>query len=62
MKHVSELLQMPQTKKGDAASLRQLKNHVTSHNNAIEALTLNTSLQTLILNYLLLSALDSEIH
>jgi hypothetical protein len=61
MKHVSELLQMPQTKRGDATSLRQLKNHVTSHTNAIEALTLNTSMHTLILNHLL-SVLDSETH
>jgi hypothetical protein len=62
MKHVSEILQVPQTKKGDAASLRQLINHVTSHSNAIETLTLNTSMHKLILNHLLLSALDSETH
>jgi hypothetical protein len=62
MKHVSEILQMPQTKKRDAISLRQLINHVTSHNNAIEALTLNTSIHTLIIKHFLLSVLDSETH
>jgi hypothetical protein len=59
MKHVSELLQMPQTRRGDTTSLRQLINHVASHSNAIEALTLNASMHTLILNHLL-SVLDSE--
>ena len=46
MKHVNHLIQMPQTMKGDATSLRHLINHVTSHMNAIEALTLNTSMHT----------------
>jgi hypothetical protein len=60
MKHVSQLLQMPQTKRGDAISLRQLINHITSNMNAIEALSLNTTLQTLMLNQLLLSVLDPD--
>jgi hypothetical protein len=37
-------------------------NHVSSNMNAIQALALNTPMQDLILNHLLLSALDSETH
>jgi hypothetical protein len=62
MKHVTQLCQMPQTKKGDATSLRQLINHIRSNVNAIQALTLNTPMHDLILNHLLLSGLDSETH
>jgi hypothetical protein len=60
MKHVPQLCQMPQTKKGDATSLRQLINHIRSYVNALQALTLNTPMNNLILNHLLLSALDSD--
>jgi hypothetical protein len=62
MKHISQLIQMPKTKKGNATTLRQLINHVTSHMNDIEALTLYVSMHTLILNHLLLSVLDAETH
>jgi len=62
MKHVSQLFQIPQARRGDATSLRQLVNHVTSHLNAIEALALNTSMHTLILNHMLLAELDPETH
>jgi diphosphomevalonate decarboxylase len=62
MKHVKHLFQMPQIKKGDASSLRHLINHVTSHLNAIQALSLNASMQHLILNNLLLSTLHPETH
>jgi hypothetical protein len=43
MMHAKHLCQMPQTKKGDASSLRQLINqhqlinHVSSHMNALQA-------------------------
>jgi hypothetical protein len=62
MKHVKHLCQMPQIKKRDASSLRHLINHVTSHVNAIQALSLNATMQDLILNHLLLSTLDPETH
>ena len=62
MKHVTQLCQMPQTKKGDATSLRQLINHIRSNVNALQALTLNVPMHTLILNHLLLSALDTDTH
>jgi len=35
MMHAKNLYQMPQVKKGDASSLRQLINHVSSHMNAL---------------------------
>jgi hypothetical protein len=44
----------------DAVSLRQLTNHVSSNLNALQALTLDVSLQDLILTHLILSLLDSE--
>jgi len=62
MTHVKQLLQLPQVKKNDPTSLRHLINHVTSNMNAIQALALNTSMQDLMLNHLLLSVLDSETH
>lgn len=62
MNHAKLLVQMPLVKKGDASSLGQLINHVSSHTNAIQALTLNASMHDLILNHLLLSVLDLETH
>jgi hypothetical protein len=62
MIHVTQLCQMPQTKKGDATSLRELINHIRSNVNSLQALTLNAPMHTLILNHLLLSALDSDTH
>jgi hypothetical protein len=62
MTHTKHLFQMPQFRQGDAASLRQLINHVTSHMNALEALTLNVSFQDLMLNHMRLSTLDAETH
>jgi hypothetical protein len=53
---------MPQVKRSDSPSLRYLINHVTSHMNALQALSLNTSRHDLILNHLLLSVLDAETH
>jgi len=60
MMHAKHLCQMPQAKKGDASSLRQLINHVLSHMNALKALSLNVSVQDLILNHLMLATLDTE--
>jgi hypothetical protein len=52
---------MPQVKKGDASSLRQLINHVSSHMNALQALSLNVPVQDLMLSHLMSSILD-EMH
>ena len=54
------LCQMLQVKKGDASSSRQLMNHVSSHMNALQALSLNVSVQDLKLNHLMLATLDGE--
>jgi hypothetical protein len=62
MQHVGQLFQTPETKKGDATSLRQLINFIVSNINAVEALNLNTSLQTLMLNHIFLAALDADTH
>ena len=58
--HAKHLCQMLQVKKGDASSLPQLINHVSSHMNALQALTLNVPTQDLILNHLILTTIDSE--
>ena len=60
MMHAKHLCQMPQVRKGDASSLRQLINHVSSHMNALQALSLNVSVQELLLSYLMLATLDPE--
>jgi diphosphomevalonate decarboxylase len=60
MKYAKHLCQMPQANKGDASSLRQLINHVSSHVNAIQALSVNTPVQDLMLNHLMTSTLDNE--
>ena len=62
MTYVKQLLQLPHVRRNDATSLRHLINHVSSNMNTIQALALNTSMQDLILNHLLLSVLDSETH
>jgi diphosphomevalonate decarboxylase len=54
------LCQMPPVKRGDASSLRQLINHVSSHINALQALSLNVPIQDLMLNHLMLATLDTE--
>jgi hypothetical protein len=51
---------MPAIRKGDSQTLRQLINHVATHTNAIQALSLNTNMADLIVNHLLLSVLDIE--
>jgi len=60
MMHSKHLSQMPQVKKGDASSLRQLINHVSNHMNALQALSLNVPVQDLMLNHLMLATFDSE--
>jgi hypothetical protein len=60
--HVKQLLQLPQVKRNDAATLRHLFNYVSSNMNAIQELSLKTSTHDLILNHLLLSVLDAETH
>jgi hypothetical protein len=60
MMHAKHLCQMPQVKKGDASSLRQLINHMSSHMNAIQALSLDVPVQDLMLNHLALVTLDVE--
>jgi hypothetical protein len=58
--HAQLLCQMPQVKGEDASSLRQLVNHVSSHMNALKALSLNVPIQDLMLNHLMLATLDPE--
>jgi len=60
MMHAKHLCQMPQVRKGDASSSRQLINHVSSHMNALQALSLNVPEQDLMLNHLMLATLDPE--
>jgi diphosphomevalonate decarboxylase len=50
MMHVKHLCQMPQVKTSDASSLRQLINHVSSHMNALQALSVNVPVQDLTFN------------
>jgi len=52
MMHATHLCQMPQERKGDASSLRQLINRVSSHMNALQALFLNVPVQDLMLETL----------
>ena len=61
MMHAKHLCQLPPVKKGDAPSLCQLINHVSSHMNAPQALSLNVPVQDLMLNHLMLATLDAEI-
>jgi len=58
--HAKNLYQMPQVRKGDASSLRQLNNHVSSHLNDLQALSLNVPVQNIMLNHLMLATLDPE--
>jgi len=60
MMHAKHLCQKPQVRKGEASSMRQLINHVSSHMNQLQALSLKVSLQDLILNHLVLATIDPE--
>jgi len=51
---------IPQGRMGDASLLRQLINHVSSHMNALQALSLNVPIQYLMLNHLMLATLDPD--
>jgi hypothetical protein len=62
MMHAKHLCQMPPVKQGDASSLCQLINHVSSHTNAIQALSVNVPVQDLMLNHLMLATLDNDTH
>jgi hypothetical protein len=62
MMHAKHLCQMPQVKQSDASSLCQLINHVSSHINAIQALSVNVPVQDLMLNHLMLATLDNDTH
>jgi hypothetical protein len=53
---------MPQVKQGDASSPRQLMNHVSSHMNALQALSLYVPVQDLMLNHLMTATLDNDTH
>ena len=57
---MQSICQLPPSKKGNAPSLRQLINHVSSHMNALQALSLNVPIQDLMLNHLMLATLDAE--
>jgi hypothetical protein len=59
MMHAKHFCQMPQVKGGDASSLRQLINHVSSHMNTLQALSVNVPVQDL-MYHLLLATLDGE--
>jgi hypothetical protein len=52
MMHAKNLCCLPAAKKLDASSMRQLKNHVSSHMNALQALSLNVPIQDLTTNHL----------
>ena len=60
MMHDKHLCQVPHVKKRDVSSLRQLINHVSSHMNTLQELSLNVPLQDLILNHLMLARIDPE--
>jgi len=49
MMQAKHLCQLPPVKKGDAPSPRQLISHVSSHTNALQALSLNVPVQDLML-------------
>ena len=60
MMHAKHLCQLPTVKNGEAPSLRQIINHVSSHMNALQALSLNIPVQDLMLNNLILATLGAE--
>jgi hypothetical protein len=60
MRHAKYLCQIPHVEKGDALSLQRLINHVSSHINALQALSLNITVQDLMVNHLILASLDDQ--
>jgi hypothetical protein len=61
MLQVKNLCKMPQVKKDDASSLRQLVNHVSNHLNALQALDLDVPVQDLMLKHLMLATLQPDL-
>jgi len=57
---MQNLCQTQPVQKGNASSLRQLINHVSSHMNALQALSMNVPIQDLLLNHLILATLDTN--
>jgi len=51
---------MPQVKRADASSLHHLINHVSSHMNALQALSLDVPVLDLVLNHLMLATVDND--
>jgi len=60
MMHDKHLPKMPHVIKRDASSLRKLMKYVSSHMNALQALSLNVYVQDLILNNLMPATIDPE--
>jgi hypothetical protein len=60
MINAKHLCQMPQVKKGDATSMRQIINHVSSYMNTLQALILNVPTQDLMVNHLMLATIDPD--
>jgi len=60
MMHAKHLCQMPQDRKADPSSMRQLINHVSSHMNALQALSLIVPVEDFKLNHLILETIDHE--
>jgi hypothetical protein len=54
------ICQIPHVKKHDSSSLRTLINHVSSHINALQALTLNVTVQDIMANHLILASLEDQ--
>jgi hypothetical protein len=60
MMQAKNLCQIPHVKKGDATSLRRVINHVSSHINVLQPLSLNVTVQDLMLNHLILTSVDDQ--
>jgi len=60
MMHAEHLCHLPQVRKGDASSIRQLISHVSSHMKALQALFLKVPVPDLMLNSLMLATIDPE--
>jgi len=60
MRPSKHLRKMPHVIKRDASSLRKLMKYVSSHMNALQALSLNVYVQDLILNNLMPATIDPE--
>jgi hypothetical protein len=61
MMHAKNLCHKPHVIRGNASSLRALINHVSSHINALQALSLNVTMQDLMMNQLIVASLDHQL-